>query len=411
MATETISVLHFSNSEVRGGVEEHILTLLRQLDRRFFRLYLVCTPECAEELKADLPADVHLLPLTLSNPFELRAALQLGHFLKDNKISILHSHLFRASLAASPVGWQCGVPVVIETPHVREAWRRGLIKGHYFVDRLIGRFVDHYIAVSAANAQYLISEKRLPGKKIHVIHNGCDLAKFAPNRPVPKGLKQSLGFSEDSPILLTLGRLEPQKGHRFLLEAHARITRDFPKARLVCVGEGTLRQELEEQSRRLQIQASVRFVGFQPNVADWLAMADVSVLPSLFEGLPLVAIESLAAERPMIATRVDGTTEVVRNEETGLIVTPGETQELAEAMRRLLQDPDLRNRLARAGRKWVVNHFSQEQQIRKTQELYWRSLRMNPSWAMGKPGIDIPQETDGKCSSAFNHPSGAMEKG
>jgi glycosyltransferase involved in cell wall biosynthesis len=411
MATEPISILHFSNSDVRGGAEEHILTLLRHLDRKYFRLYLVCTPECAEQLRVDLPSDVQLIPLTLSNPFNWRPALQFGRLLQDRKISILHSHLFRASLAASPVGWQRRVPVVIETPHVREAWRRGFFKGRYFVDRGVGHFVDHYIAVSEANAQYLINEKRLPENKIRVIHNGCDLAKFAPNRPMPKGLKQSLGFSDDNPILLALGRLETQKGHRFLLNAHARVTQEFPEARLVCVGEGSLRQELEEQTRRLQIQDSVRFVGFQSNIADWLAIADISVLPSLFEGLPLVAIESLAAERAMIATRVDGTTEVVRDGETGLTVTPAEPQELAEAMLRLLRDPGLRVRLARAGRQWVVNHFDQEQQIRKTQELYWHSLHANQRRAMAKPGIDIPGEGEGERSAAVKQTSGAVEQG
>jgi glycosyltransferase involved in cell wall biosynthesis len=265
----------------------------------------------------------------------------------------------------------------METPHVREAWRHGLIKGHYVIDRIVGRFVDHYIAVSEANAHYLIEEKGLPSRKVHVIHNGCDLKKFDPALTPPQGLKQSLGFRDDDPVLLVLGRLEPQKGHRFLLEAHAQIIREFPGARLVCVGEGALRQDLEQQSQQLRLQNNVRFVGLQSNVSEWLAMANISVLPSLFEGLPLVAIESLAAQRPMVATAVDGTPEVVVNERTGLTVPPGNAQELAEAILRLLREPELGHRLASAGRQWVLEHFSQEQQIQKTEELYLRA------WAVG----------------------------
>jgi glycosyltransferase involved in cell wall biosynthesis len=139
------------------------------------------------------------------------------------------------------------------------------------------------------------------------------------------------------------------------------------------VGTGALAQELRDQTRRLQIEDGVRFVGYQSNVEDWLALADVSVLPSLFEGLPLVAIESLAAQRPMVATAVDGTPEVVINERTGLTVPPENAQKLADALIRLLRQPELRQRLARAGRQWVLEHFSQEQQIRKTQELYLRA--------------------------------------
>jgi glycosyltransferase involved in cell wall biosynthesis len=373
-----ISLLYFTNSTVRGGAEEHILTLLRKLDRGVFRPLLVCPPECSEMLRPDLPADVVVKSLKYEFPYQINRARSLARILSECRVGILHSHLFGSSLAASPVGRFSGVPVVIETPHLREAWRHGFIKGSYVVDRAVGTCVDHYIAVSEANARYLIEEKRLPARKVHVIHNGCDLKKYDPERKAPRGMKDSLGFAEDDPIIVALGRLEPQKGHRFLLEAHARVLREVPRARLVCVGAGALAQELQDQVRRLQIEDGVRFVGYQSNIADWLALADISVLPSLFEGLPLVAIESLAAQRPMVATAVDGTTEVVINERTGLTVPPENAPALADALIRLLRQPELGYRLARAGRQWVLDHFDQEQQIRKTQELYlhaWETAR------------------------------------
>jgi glycosyltransferase involved in cell wall biosynthesis len=373
MTDSPVSICYFSNSDARGGVEEHILTLLRGLDRNLFRPILICTQPCAEKLGRDLPEDVTLFSLSFERPYQIWQAARFGNILRRERISILHSHLFNASLAACPIGHLCGVPAIIETTHVREAWRHGWLKRTYAIDRFAGRFVDHYIAVSKANARYLIEEKKLPAKKVHVIHNGCDLKKFDPERKAPRGLKKSLGFSEDDPVVVVLGRLEPQKGHRFLLQAHARVLREVPAVRLVCVGAGALDQELQDQCQQLQIQDSVRFVGYQSNVGDWLALADVSVLPSLFEGLPLVAIESLAAQRPMVATAVDGTPEVVINERTGLTVPPENAQKLADALVRLLRQPELRHRLARAGRQWVLEHFSQEQQIRKTEELYLRA--------------------------------------
>jgi len=373
-----IPVLHFTNSVVRGGAEEHILTLLRKLDRTIFRPLLVCPPECAEKLRPDLPGDVPVEPLQFQWPYQIGSALHLAGILRDYRVGILHSHLFGSSIAASPIGWLSRVPVILETPHLREAWRHGLIKGGYVVDRAVGRCVDHYVAVSDANARYLIEEKKLPAKKVHVIHNGCDLKKFEPDRQAPRGMKKSLGFAENDLVVVVLGRLEPQKGHRFLLQAHAQVLREVPTVRLVCVGAGTLDQELQNQCRQLQIQDSVRFVGYQSNVADWLTLADITVLPSLFEGLPLVAIESLAAQRCMVATAVDGTTEVIINEQTGLTVPPGSAQELAKAVVRLLRQTELRHRLARAGRQWVFDHFSEEQQIRKTEELYLRAWDRSP---------------------------------
>jgi len=368
-----IPVLYFTNSVDRGGAEEHILTLLRKLDRKIFSPLLVCPQECAEKLRPDLPSDVPLVCLHYEWPYQIGSALQLAEILGDYRVGILHSHLFISSVAASPIGWLSRVPVILETPHLREAWRHGPIKGNYVIDRAVGRCVDHYVAVSDANARYLTEEKKLPARKVHVIHNGCDLRKFDPGRKAPWGLRKSLGFSEDDPVIVVLGRLEPQKGHRFLLQAHARVLREVPTARLVCVGAGALDQELQDQCRQLQIEDSVRFVGYQSNAEDWLALADITVLPSLFEGLPLVAIESLAAQRCVVATAVDGTTEIVINEQTGLTVPPGRAQELAEAIVRLLLQTELRQRLARAGRKWVCDHFSEEQQIQKTEELYLRA--------------------------------------
>jgi glycosyltransferase involved in cell wall biosynthesis len=365
-----ISVMHFTNSVVRGGAEEHILTLLRNLDRNHFRLHLVCPGECAKLLAPDLPADVRLIRLSFQAPHQPADAIRFARLVRELRIEILHSHLFSASMAASPIGWLCGVPVVVETPHVREAWRQGFLKKTRAVDRMAGRFVDRFIAVSEANARYLIEEKRLPARKVSVIHNGCDLRKFSPETSDPLEMRRKFDLSADGPVLLVIGRLESQKGHRFSIEAFRAVLREFPTAQLVCVGEGSLRQELAQLAVQFGIDRAVRFVGHQANVNDWLAACDVSILPSLYEGLPLAAIESLAVERPLVATRVDGTPEVVVHGQTGLLVSPGDSQELAASLLRLLRCPELGRRLARAGREWVAKRFSQEQQIQKTQELY-----------------------------------------
>jgi len=319
-------------------------------------------------MRAALP-QVETIPLTLRSPRNARGALRLAQILRTRRVDILHSHLFFASLFASPVGWCCGVPLIIETPHVAERWRSGL-KARFLVDRVVGRTVDRYIAVSEANRLYLVDEKGLPADKTTVIHNGCDLRRFEGSGTAANSLKARLGFPPDAPVLLAVGRLEPQKGHRVLLEAFARLGEAFPDLRLVCVGEGSLRSDLAETARGLRVGEKVCFVGRQSNVQDWYAMADITVLPSFYEGLPLAAIESLAAGRAVVATAVDGTPEVVVHESTGLTVPPGDPAALSESIRRLLADPGLRSRLANNGRAWVRERFSDEQQIRKTENLY-----------------------------------------
>lgn len=375
-----------------------MLTLFRGLDRRYFSLFLVCPPDLLRQLEPDLPGDVRCFGVDLTSPTAVRAGVRLVAILRKYKVQILHSHLFCASLFASPLAWLCRIPVIIETPHVRERWRRSWFKTCNVVDRCIARFVDYHIAVSAANAHYLVEGKKLPASKVVVIHNGCDVRGFSPAHQAPAGLKRSLGFAESDPVLIAIGRLEPQKGHGTLLEAFSLVRQQFPQARLVCLGEGVLRSRLLDQAHALGFDGSVRFVGQQTNVADWLALADISVLSSFYEGLPLSVIESLACAKPVVATAVDGTPEVVVNEKTGLTVPPGDARRLADSISRLLRSPDLRHAFGLAGRQRVLDHFTQERQVRETEKLYveaWEKrigTTVLPQGATTIPEIDRCQQ-------------------
>jgi glycosyltransferase involved in cell wall biosynthesis len=391
MENGLISVLQVTNSTVRAGLEEHILLLLRGFDRRLFRLHFMCPPELLEKVRRDVSSDVELIPLYLERPTQVAAIARFVEILRSRRIDILHSHGFASSMAASPLGWLCRVPLILESAHGREAWRKGWKAKCYF-DRLIGPFVDHYIAVSRANADYLMQVKRYPARKIAVIHPGTDLTKFMAKYLPPTGLKESLGFSADDPLLLAVGRLEEQKGHRVLLDALPMIRREFPRVRLVCVGEGSLRTRLEAQVDSLNLGDAVRFVGYWPDVRDWLKVADLSVLPSFHEGLPVTPIESLAAGCPVVATAVDGTPEVVVDEKTGLTVPPNNPHALAHAVSRMLASAQLRRDLATAGRAWVIERFSSERMIDHIQDLYLKAsrdrLKANTTAATDrKPGI------------------------
>ena len=368
---ERVPVLHFTNSTVRGGAEEHMLLLLRVLDRRQFRVYCACPPALAEQIHQDVPADVELVTLELGSPRNVNAAAKLAYFLRSRQIAILHSHMFTSSLFASPVGWFCRVPVIVETTHLKEAWRSGW-KASFMLDRIVARCVDQFIAVSRANAEYLVNEKRYPADKVSVIENGCDLNRFQSHPCDSLGLRQRLGFGAYDPVLVVLARLEPQKGHRVLVDAMPRILQECPAAKAVFVGDGACRREVEAQIRRYGLDNSVRLPGYSPDVGEWLSLATLTVLPSFYEGLPGAPIESLAAGKPVVATAVDGTTEVVIHEQTGLAVPAGDAPALAEAVCRLLRDESLRKRLAACGHRWVFENFSMERMVRRTQELYWR---------------------------------------
>jgi glycosyltransferase involved in cell wall biosynthesis len=197
--------------------------------------------------------------------------------------------------------------------------------------------------------------------------------RFDPSRTASPELLRLIGIEKGAPVALVLARLEPQKGHNILLEAWRIVNASFPAAQLVCVGEGSLRKTLEGMAIELDVNSSVHFVGYQRNVADWLALATFTILPSLYEGLPLVALESLAAGRAVIATSVDGTVEVVLDGLTGRIVPPGNPVPLARAICELLGSSDTVRRMGSEGRTLVEDKFSVKRQVAETEALYLHS--------------------------------------
>lgn len=394
MSSSPLAVCMFDNEVVRGGAEEHMLCLLRGLDRRRFRPLLVCPAELLALLRAELPEDVEVLPLALHSHGQFGLMWELSSFLRREHVQLLHSHGFRPSLLASPVGRWAGVPVNVETPHVREYWRKGW-KGNFVFDRVAGRLVDHYIAVSEANRKYLVDEKRLPAKKVTVIRNGCDLKRFGSSPVVPAEFKSRAGFAPSDPVLLVAARLEPQKGHSVLLQAMVLLKTEFPGLRLVMLGDGLLRPLLEMQVRELGLEGWVLMPGHSSDTRAWMSVADICVLPSFAEGLPLFAIECLAAQRPMVATAVDGTPEIVVDGKTGLTVPPGDAAALAAAIARLLRDPALAAQLAAFGAEWVQQCFTLERQLRETQEFYEQLWRAKT----GKPLPRVREQIDSQAKT------------
>jgi glycosyltransferase involved in cell wall biosynthesis len=385
MTGKRLTVLHFTSAFACGGAEAHLAGIVRALDREAFEPLVVSPRPLAGRLREEIGADVELIPIDPRSARDFRIVPGMIRLIARRRIDIVHSHLFSSSLLASPAARLAGARAVIETPHVNEKWRTGPWKSHFFVDRLAARAVDAFIAVSEANARYLVEVKGLPARKIRVIRNGVDLERFAKPALSAGAMRQGLGFPGADPVLVVVGRLEPQKGHRVLLRALPLVRREAANARLVIVGDGGLRGALEAESRALGLDDAVRFVGRQDDVADWLALADVVVLPSFYEGLPLAALEALAARRPLVATAVDGTPEAVRDGRTGLLVPPGDAAGLAEAILRLLRDPALGARLAFAGRELVAERFTHERQVRETERLYRETWELRASRRAGEP--------------------------
>jgi glycosyltransferase involved in cell wall biosynthesis len=307
------------------------------------------------ELVAREGFDVDVLPLRRS--FQLGAAWRLARLLRRRHADVLHTHTLAAANALSrPAARAAGVPVVSHL-HIENHFRpatRPLLAG---LDNATARLAARLVAVSE-DTKRAYERQGYPRGRIEVVYNGVDVPANG-------------GFRRNEPARIgEIARLCDVKGQRELLQAVARL----PEARLVLAGRdleqgGAFQDALERESERLGIRERVEF-GFHDDVPALLESLDVVALPSWTEGLPVVLLEAMAHARPVVATPVGGTPELVVDGETGLLVPPRDPEALAAALRRLLEDPDLARRLGEAGRERVAERFTAAQQTRRILELY-----------------------------------------
>jgi glycosyltransferase involved in cell wall biosynthesis len=365
-----IRLMFVLTSPVRGGVEEVVLALLQRLDPSEFELSLAAPRALLDAFASELPAArVATADVQAESWLRRDQVRRLGAFMDLVRPDVVNAHLFRSTAVAAPLARFRGVRGVVETYHGREGWRRGFPRGSFLPDRLISLTIDRVIAVSEAARRFLVREKGYAARKIVVVPNGRDLTRFRPGAHRVDGRKE-FGLDGTVPLVGVLGRLETQKGHAYLLEAWPAVLREFPDARLVVLGDGTLRGALQAQARDLGVAASVIFAGFRGDVPRMLDTIDVLALPSLYEGMPLTAIEASAMARPVVATAVDGTPEVIRDGLTGMLVPPGHPFALATALSRLLRDRALAERMGHAGRDHVLSRFSLTRQVEATARVY-----------------------------------------
>jgi glycosyltransferase involved in cell wall biosynthesis len=206
------------------------------------------------------------------------------------------------------------------------------------------------------------------GKSV-VIHNGVDADKFSTGDDNIE-FKIKLKKENDTIIIGSIGRLHYQKGYEYLIEASVSILKNYPQAKFVLIGEGELRDSLEFSAKKKGVYNSFIFLGNQTEIPELLKQIDIFVLPSLWEGLPLVLLEAMASKKPIVATDVNGITEIIHSEEEGILVPSKNSAALSSAILRLLKNDELRERIASKGYIKVMNEFHLNKMIEKTESVY-----------------------------------------
>ncbi len=304
----------------------------------------------------------------------LHALWRLWRVLRRERVQVIETFTPHSNLLGIPIAGLARVPVRVPTHHTKiEGAPRAL-------DRLHGWLVNspltsRMVTVSPRVRQMALADEGVRPERVVVILNG--IIPPAPSAALVETrarLSEERGIPANAPLLLAVGRLVEQKGFCHLLAALPAVLRDFPRVHLLVAGDGHLRGELEAQARSLDAPAKVHFLGIRDDVPDLLAAADVFVLPSLWEGLPIALLEAMGAGKPVVATRVEGVEDVVEDAVNGLLVPPGDSAALAEAITRLLVDADLRAALGRRARRRVEQDFTIEKMCCEYERLFLELL-------------------------------------
>lgn len=366
-----IRVLHLINSLGVGGGERFAVELVRRLDRERYEPRVVCLYEAGELQdrldSANVPVEVLGLGL------KLRAAgwERVWRALRTRRPDIVHAHLPEACWYGAPAAWMARVPVRI--CHVQNSQWRWSSKLRR-LDRTASAFATQVIACSDAARRFCETEVGVRPGKIQVIHNAVDTDRFR-DLPSRDEARRRLSLPSGIPVLTCVASLTKQKGHRYLLTAMMRIREALPATELLLVGDGPLKDDLSRLARELSIDEHVQFLGPRHDVPSILAAADVFVLPSLWEGLPLVLAEAGAAGLPTVATGVDGNVEIVSDGTTGLLVSPENPGDLADAAIALLKSPERSHEMGRRARERVRDRFDIDVAVRKVEDLYAEAVR------------------------------------
>jgi glycosyltransferase involved in cell wall biosynthesis len=368
-----------------GGTERQVVNLARDLDRTRFDLQVACFRTRGEFFREIASRGIPLTAYPIQSLFGPAALLQqmrLARDLRRKRIQILRSYGLYPNLFALPAAWLAGVPVRIAsirdtgdhlTPRKRRAQR--------WACRLA-----HRVVVNADAVKRRLLDEGYDGRRIVVIPNGIDLDSF-PGAPAGR-IRRELGISPGVPLVGVVGRLNPLKGLEYFLAAMSRVAIRFPRARFLVVGDGgaigpAFRRSLEREAALLGLEGPLQFTGFRSDVPELLGELTVSVQPSLSEGLSNVILESFAAGVPVVATAVGGNPEMVEDGLNGLLVPPRDAAALADAVCRLLGDPDRARGMGAEGRRRVAERFSLASMVHRTAALYDELLHESEERAWG----------------------------
>lgn len=327
--------------------------------------------------EAGIPVDTYHLPRGV-DPFRLAWSLgELVAYFRRVKPDLVHTHCSVPGIVGRIAARLAGVPVVVHTVHgfaFHDGSRGPVAATAVAVERFAGRLTDVLLSQNHEDMDRALRYNIVPEPQLEWVGNGIALERFLAATPRHEPAR---------PVIITcVARMEPVKNHALLFEAAARLKRTGRRFELWLVGGGEGRARCERQVADLGLTDEVRFLGYRDDIPQLLADSDIGVLTSLKEGIPRAALEAMAAGLPMVATRVTGTREVVRDGDTGFLVDVDDADGFAGALARLADDPALRAGMGARGREVARAEYDEAIIVRRLEHVYRTSLE--------RRGIGVP---------------------
>ena len=363
--------MHLRCAEFYGGPEKQIVEHAKRLDPDKYRIIVAAfaDPHKPNELLDQAKsAGLETLSIPTSRALDLRALGALKRALVDRHVALLCTHGYKPSVLGRLASKAKGVPML--------AFSRGFLRGSFkvalyeWLERRAFEKAQGVVAVSHGEAKRLQS-LGVKNEHIWVVHNAVSANGLRQeNRKQQNSVFDRFGIRSGSKLVVSAGRLSPEKGHQYLLEAVAGLNGMAGDISFVFCGHGPCKGDLERKAGELGIADRCRFVGFRKDLDEIFAAMDLLVLPSLTEGLPNVVLEAFAVAKPVVASAVGGVPELVEDGVDGLLVPPKRPDLLAGAIEKCLSAPEKMRAMGAAGYEKVKSRFTFESQARKLEKIY-----------------------------------------
>ncbi|MBI5473458.1 MAG: glycosyltransferase family 4 protein [Ignavibacteriae bacterium] len=376
MIHQPLNILQTCFSPSWGGLELQALELTKQLHNRTHRTWIACPPKSRLANESRL-AGVNVLELNVSGYFHPVVLAKLARFLHDEGVDIIHCHHSKDIATVVPA-------VKLSGEHCRIVLTKSMgsrISKKDLFHRYTYGNVDRVFAVSDVIHKNVLDTTPVAVDRVLTLHYAVDTEMFSLSRVSRDRVRREFGFTDDMLVVGFVGRFTHGKGYEEFIEAAGMLHQKFNNIRFLVVGEAsygeqTYEQRIRNMSHSLKLDGIVKFAGFRKDVPDVMASFDIFAFPSYAEAFGIVLIEAMAMERPVVSSNCDGVLDIVVDGVTGLYVNPRSATDLADALARLGANPELMEKMGKAGRRRVEEFFDQRKQLNKIEEIYYELLEL-----------------------------------